>query len=142
MTPRVTHTTNVVAPSRRLSAAFLTLTVLLGNAGVCAGWMPSAQARMACCTDEAQCPMHKRGSSPRAHHHDVSQEAADACCTMSEGEPAHSSPVFTVVIPSAVLRVETVLPAETPARALRDAWREPVPLGSTPKYVLFSVFLV
>lgn len=123
----------------------LTLALVVGNAALCAGWAATPEARMACCAKEAECPMHKSGSSDADGHHVVTQAQADSCCALSErSAPSPSTPTFAVTIPSAVLTVATVLSAETPALVLGEPWRTRAPLRADPgpKHVLLSVFLV
>ena len=129
----------------RLCTIGLVLALTTGNAGICAGWAPTPEARMACCADEGACPMHKGG----AHHSKgadlVTQAQADSCCAASEHDHSNqSSPTFVVVISSAVLGPGVVVPATTPALVLSDVWRTvtPIPLAPVPKHVLLSVFLV
>ena len=57
---------------RRLAAVILTMGLLAGNAAVCAGWLATPEARMACCAEGGDCPMHKdesRRSGSRACSH-------------------------------------------------------------------------
>lgn len=100
---------------------------------------------MACCADEATCPMHKAQSSTSDSKRVVSQAQADSCCAFSEGATSGpSSPTFLVTISPAAPGASTMLPAETPALVLSEAWRNvtPLPAGPVPRYVLLSVFLV
>lgn len=88
--------------------------------------------------------MHK-GGAPRAHSYQTSQEQADRCCAASEQRRSSSSgSAFTLTIPSTVLTVAAILPAEPSTHVLRDAWHDaaPVDVSHTPKHVLLSVFLV
>src|SRR5688572_7546873 len=99
MATRVAHPTGVVSLLRRVAGALLALTLVAGNVALCAGWTMSAEARMTCCLNEAQCPMHRKGSS-RVHSHDVSQAQADACCAASDRDASQSGSPFSVSIPS------------------------------------------
>jgi hypothetical protein len=129
---------------RRLFAVTLTLALVAGNAAICAGWVPTPEARMACCADESTCPMHK-GDSYHSSSHGVTQAQADSCCASSERENSdQSNPSFATVITSAVLGVGVVLPANVPSLVLSDAWRTsaPIPIAPVPKHVFLSVFLV
>ena len=58
----VEHPRRVVRLIQRLSACVLTLALIGGNAAVCAGWMPSPEARMACCADGGKCSVHQDDS--------------------------------------------------------------------------------
>ncbi len=100
---------------------------------------------MACCAEEAECPMHASDASKSHSQQTVSQEQADSCCAFSEGTSSGpSNQIFAVTITPAVLGAATLLAAETPALVLSNAQRSSIPLPSSPvpKHVLLSVFLV
>jgi len=123
---------------QRLAAVALMFAMMAGNAAVCAGWMPTPEARMACCADGGECPMHQGDSH-------LTQAQADSCCASSERESTNqSSPTFVSAITEMVLGVGTVLPASDPALVLSDAWRTsaPIPIPPVRKHILLSVFLV
>ena len=128
---------------RRLAALALTFGLTAGNAAICAGWMPTPEARMACCAD-GECQMHE-GDSHRSGSGGLTQAQADRCCASSERENSNqSSPAFVAAITAAVLGVGTVLPANVPALVLTDAWRTsaPLPVAPVPRHLFLSVFLV
>jgi hypothetical protein len=130
---------------RRLSAVILTMGLLAGNAAVCAGWLATPEARMACCAEGRDCPMHKGESRRSGRERVLTQAQADSCCASSERETSsQSNPPVSHAITAAVLGVGTVIPASVPALVLSDAWRTsaPLPVVSVPKHVLLSVFLV
>jgi hypothetical protein len=130
---------------RRLSVVALTLALFAGNAAVCGGWSATAEARMACCSDDGECSMHNGESGGTGSHHRVTQVQADSCCAASErGQSSESSPALVAAITSAVLGTPLLLPASIPAFVLSDAWRTAAPTRTTPvpKHVLLSVFLV
>ena len=130
---------------RRLSAVILAMGLLPGNAAVCAGWLATPEARMACCAEGGDCPMHKRDSQSSGSERVLTQAQADSCCAASDGEnSSQSSPSFVASITQAVLGTGIVLPSVTPALVLSDAWRAvaPLPTAHVPKHVLLSVFLV
>ena len=130
---------------QRLSAVALTLALVAGNDAICAGWMPTAEARMACCADGAECPMHKGDSHHSGAGRVLTQVQADSCCASAEGQHSNqSNPSFVTAITAAVLGAGVVLPANVPALVLSDAWRTsaPIPIAPVPKHVLLSVFLV
>src|SRR4029434_7406326 len=103
---------------QRLSAVAMTLALMAGNAAICAGWMPTAEARMVCCAD-GECPMHKGDSHRPGSEHVVTQAQADSCCASSEGKTSNQSgPTFVATITAAVLGTGTVLPANVPALVL------------------------
>ena len=130
---------------RRLSVFALTLALMAGKTAVCAGWLPTPEARMACCTEGVECPMHKSDSHHSGSERALTQAQADSCCASSERKNSNqSNPSFATAITAAVLGVGMVLPASVPALVLSDAWRTsaPIPIAPVPKHVLLSVFLV
>jgi hypothetical protein len=130
---------------RRLAVLALTFGLMAGNAAICAGWMPTPEARMACCADDAECPMHKGDSHHSGFGRVPTQAQADSCCALSAGKTAsQSNPTFVGAITVSVLGAGTVLPAKIPAFVLSDGWRTsaPMPVAAVPKHVLLSVFLV
>jgi hypothetical protein len=129
---------------RRLSALAIVLALVAGNAAVCAGWLPTPEARMACCSEGGPCPMHKGESSSSGSARVVTQAQADSCCASSERDSSNqSNPAFVASITQAVLGTGVIIPAIVPARLL-EAWRAaaPPPTTPVPKYILLSVFLV
>ena len=141
----VKHPRGSVRLVQRFSVVALTLALSAANAAVCAGWMPSPEARMACCADGAECPMHKGDSHRSGSGRGLTQAQADGCCASSEGKKANqSNPSSVTPITVAVLGVGVVVPAPIPALLLSDAWRTsaPIPSAPVPKHVLLSVFLV
>jgi hypothetical protein len=141
----VQHPRDVVRLGQRLAVLALTFALMAGNAAICAGWMPTPEARMACCADGRECPMHKGDSHRSRSDRVLTQAQADSCCALSEGKNSNqSNPSFVNAITAAVLGVGVVLPANVPALVLSDAWRTSAPLPSAPvpKHVLLSVFLV
>ena len=130
---------------RRFSAAALSLALLAGDVAQCAGWAATPEARMACCADEATCPMHRSEGQGAGDRRIVTQVQADGCCAASEPDRSdQSTPTFAATISSAVLGTATALPATLPVFVLRGAWQVAVPLppSSVPKHVRLSVFLV
>ena len=130
---------------RRLAALALACGLVAGNAAICAGWVPTPEARMACCADGAECPMHKGESDSSASERVLTQAQADSCCAAAEGQTSdRSNRSFVTAITAAVLGVGVLLPANVPALVLSDAWRTsaPIPIGPVPKHVLLSVFIV
>ena len=130
---------------RRLSAVLLAAGLLAGNAAVCAGWLATPEARMACCADGVECPMHKGDSDRSGSERVLTQAQADSCCAAAEGQSSNqSNPSFVTAITAAVLGVGVVLPPNVPALVLSDGWRPAAPTraGPVPKHVLLSVFLV
>ena len=112
---------------------------------MCAGWKPTPEARMACCADGVECPMHKGNSHRSGSERVLTQAQADSCCASSEGNNSNQfGPTFVAAITAAVLGDGIILPANVPALALSGAWRisAPIPIEPVPKHVLLSVFLV
>jgi hypothetical protein len=130
---------------RRLFTLLLILVLSASNAAVCAGWMPTPEARMACCSEGGGCPMHKSGSHEPGSHRMLTQSEADRCCAASERDNSSQSiPTFPLIISSAVLGAAVALPTSVPTLVLSAAWRIVAPVPTTPvdKHVLLSVFLV
>lgn len=132
-----------VSFSRGLSTVLLTLALAAGQIDVCAGWMPTPEARMACCSGEGPCPMHKadsRDGSTRA----VTQAEADRCCAASEHEDATPSPstaAFSVTLTAALAPIPALLPGFDAHPHIRRA-SVPIPALHVPRHILLSVFLV
>ena len=119
------------------------LALAAGQAGVCAGWMATHEARMACCSDDGPCPMH-RSESEDGPTRVVTQAEADRCCAASEHEdstPSQSNAAFFVTLAVALSPIPGLLPAP---EAHADIWRAsvPIPASHVPKHLLLSVFLV
>jgi hypothetical protein len=138
------HPRRVLLLSRRLSAVVLTFALTGSHVGVCAGWIATPEARMACCSDERSCPMHKSGSLDEGSKRIVSQAEADRCCAASEQNesgPPPSHVVFAVSLAVVPTPVPILLP-ETVTAA--DSWRTAVPVPAThiAKHLLLSVLLV
>jgi hypothetical protein len=140
------HPIGVLKLVQRLAALMLTFALVAGNAAaMCAGWKPTAEARMACCADGVECPMHKGNSHRSGAERVLTQAQADSCCASSEGKNSNqSSPTFVAAITAAVLGDGIILPANVPALVLSGEWRTSAPISvePVPKHVLFSVFLV
>jgi hypothetical protein len=125
-------------------AAVVVLIVLPTSAWAqCAGWQGTAEARMECCAQDEQCPMHK-GTDGSMSHRSITQEQADTCCARSERVPSTPSsssqlaPVTFVVVstPPAVL-----LPAVA-VLATHSESSVPIAASPVPRHLLLSVFLV
>jgi len=130
---------------QRLCAVLLCLASLAGNAVVCAGWLPRAEARMACCVEGGNCPEHERDSRMPGTRRVLTQAQADRCCALSErGGSSPSTPTFAPSISVAVLEPGVMPPTSVPALVLSAAWRTvaPLPAAAVPKHLLLSVFLV
>ena len=129
----------------RLAALAVAFGLVAGNAANCAGWLPTPEARMACCADGAECPMHKDDSHRSGSGRVLTQAQADSCCAAAEGQNSNqSNPSVVTAITAAVLGVGVILPDSVPALVRSDGWRTsaPIPIAPVPKHVLLSVFLV
>ena len=130
---------------RRFAALALTFGLMAGNAAICAGWMSSPEARMACCAGGAECAMHRGNSHHAESHRVLTQTEADNCCASAEGKSSNqSSPTVVAATTVAVLGDGIALPANIPALVLSDGWRTlaPLPVSPVPKHILLTVFLV
>ena len=135
----------VFSLTRRLVALVSVGALSMGAWAQCAGWQATPEARMACCAEGGECPMHKGRSEETRSQHVLTQAQADACCAASEQDQSKSSnPTAVTAISPAVLGVGVVLPVITPSLMLTDGWRTVVAISSAhvPKHVLLSVFLV
>ena len=126
----------------RLSALFLMVALAASQAGLCAGWTPTPESRMACCAESGACPMHQTESRSTAHA--VTQAEADSCCAASEGNQSAPSPTsvpLPMTLAVVVGPVGGLLPVLQPHSA---AWATsvPPPANHVPKHLLLSVFLV
>jgi hypothetical protein len=125
-------------------AAIAVLIVLSTSAWAqCAGWQSTAEARMECCAQEEQCPMHAATGGSISHKL-VTQTDADTCCALSgraPSTPSSPSQVTPVVLAAVSTPAAVVLPDLTP---LPDRWQALVPITviPVPRHLLLSVFLV
>ena len=144
MVASLQHPTDVVSVIRRLAALTSVLTLCVGNVAVCAGWQATPEARMACCMDDTDCPMHKSESHHHASHHQVTQTQADSCCAGSErNDSATTRAAFASSGIVALVPVSIPLVVTPSVPALQE-WRAfyPLPVSTVPKHLLLSVFLV
>jgi hypothetical protein len=115
----------------------------LGSPAVCAGWMPTPEARMDCCTTGSTCPMHdssKKGSGART----LTQDEADRCCASSEHDGSSPSSTTTALTLGPPAIVAAAIALAPPSRSLIQLPRvSPLSeVAHVPKHVLISVFLV
>ena len=127
-----------------MAAVLATLALLAGSPAVCAGWLPTPEARMACCTDDEHCPMQAAAAGEHGAAHAVSQADADRCCAAAEREDA--APSSTPSLPSAAL-APVAAPLAFSAIDLEtahDAWRPAarLPAAHVPRHLLLSVLIV
>ena len=108
----------------------------------CAGWQGTAEARMECCAQEEQCPMH--AGTAASVRHTLTQQQADTCCALSErasSTPSSASQIAPVTLALVSTPVAVVLPDFEP---LTYGWQSFVPITASPvpRHILLSVFLV
>ena len=140
------HSTIVNLLLRRTAAFFVVLTLAAAGWAECAGWQAAPEARMACCSDHGDCPMHGSTGSRPVSGRVVTQAQADSCCAASGTDDSTPSAVAFSLSLSAVLvpsTLSTMPPVMVPPASFA-AWRIQVPLppGHAPKHVLLSVFLI
>ena len=144
MVASLQHPTDVVSLIRRLAALTSILALGVGNVAACAGWQATPEARMACCMDDTNCPMHKSESHHHASQHQVTQTQADSCCAGSERNDSATSQT-TFVSSGAVALVVAIVPVVVaPIVPALQEWRAlvPLPVSPVPKHLLLSVLLV
>ena len=130
----------------RIAAVLIAVMLPTSAWAQCAGWQSTAQARMACCVNEGQCPMHSRNGhqSGSGAQTKMTQAEADACCGLSErstSTPSASSHLTPIVLAVVSTPVSPISPA---LATLRAGSRDSVPIVSSPvpRHLLLSVFLV
>jgi len=141
----VPHSRYIVILTRHLAALAAILALSVGNVAVCAGWQPTADARMACCMSDANCSMQKQeGHDHSSSSSGVSQTQADSCCAAStqrrESSPAASifaSSAVIALLPAVVISAPTTVPATHEWRPLA-----PLPVSTIPTHLLLSVLIV
>jgi hypothetical protein len=128
----------------RLSALIVTLALPLASPAVCAGWAATAEARMACCADEGQCPMHASDDHHEGAQRAMSQAEADACCAASARDNSASSSSGFVLAAPLVASSSPVAWVAPTAFASLSVSRTLVPAlpSDVPTHLLLSVFLV
>jgi hypothetical protein len=129
---------------RRFAAVAIVSTVCFGNLSVCAGWQPTAEARMACCMTGTSCPMHRSDRDRAASRRAINQVQADNCCAATSNRTQFSVAHSTFVLSNAAAlpaAVSNIIPLALPV--LRE-WRAlvPLPVSAVPKHLLLSVLLV
>jgi hypothetical protein len=129
---------------RRVAAFVAALALCAGNVAVCAGWQATPEARMACCTDGASCPMHKSADHDHSSRPAVSQALANSCCAAA-AQRRDSPAAGSTFAASGMSALVPVAAFPVPASAfMSQEWRAlvPLPVSSTPKHLLLSVLLV
>ena len=128
---------------QRLSAIVLCLTLIAGNAAVCAGWAPTPEARMACCTEEQSCPMHQGDSGNSVSGRQLTQAQAERCCSSSERQQSNSSnPALIAAISTPFSGPVSGCRQRPGSSSVTAGEQSPIPKAAVPRHVLLSVFLV
>jgi hypothetical protein len=115
-----------------------------GHLAECQGWLSTAEARMACCANEQECPMHKAGQHSSGPNQRVSQSDADRCCATSEHGDSMPSFVKASVADGLALIPVSLGGVLASAATRFDNLIEQVsgPPTSRSRHVLLSVFLI
>jgi len=110
----------------------------------CQGWLATPEARMACCANEQECPMHKAGLPSTGSHQPVSQSDADRCCATSEhGDSMPTSIKASAVDGLALIPIRLSVDLASPATWFDNPIeRVSGPPTSRSRHVLLSVFLI
>lgn len=137
------HPTYVLTPVRRLAALTLAVVLSVGQGVVCAGWLRTPEARMACCLEHAGCARHESESDDGSQR-SIAQVDADRCCAASERDtPAQGTSAFGSAIVLAIVPLVTAL-VPAAVSTLPGPWgaRTPVPVPRIPRHLLLSVLIV
>jgi hypothetical protein len=130
--------------SRRVAAVVAVLALCAGNLAVCAGWQATPDARMACCMNGADCPMHKSEGHDHSSKSSFSQAQADSCCAAS-AQRRDSAAAGSMFASSGAIALVPVIAVIAPiVTSPEQGWRAlvPLPISYTPKHILLSVLLV
>lgn len=128
----------------RAVAFFVVLALSAASPAICRGWVPTPEARMACCQDEATCPMHAKDPDRTDSRRVVTQRDADRCCAASEKDDSGSSgsaPLVAFSLEVATSPVPLVVPAPAihPGVFALSAGASP---ERVPRHLQLSVLLV
>jgi hypothetical protein len=129
--------------ARSAAALLMSVTLMTSSMAVCAGWLPTPEARMDCCTNGDPCPMHESSNDNRHSTRVITQDEADRCCASSERGDAAPSTAASAAVPHLAIVVAPVpftpfvdVIAHLPETA------PPALLSHVPKHLLLSVILV
>jgi hypothetical protein len=134
----------VRAALRHIIVLTVIAAALVADARLCAGWTSTPEARMDCCQDESDCPMHGGQMPSAAHSRALSQARADACCATSEqGSSSRTSQVTAVQQPAVLVSIAG-WPAVVPVPSASGESRQPLATNSPPiaRHLLLSVLIV
>jgi len=128
----------------RFVAITIVLVLVGGHLAECQGWLATPEARMACCANEQECPMHKAGQHSSGSNHRTSQSDADRCCATSDrGESMPTSVKPNAVDSPALIPTISLGVSAPPATWLNNSiQRVSDPPTSRSRHVLLSVFLI
>ena len=127
-----------------MAALVIIMTLPGGFFAECHGWLATPEARMACCANEQECPLHKAGLPSTGSNQPVSQSDADRCCATSE----HGDSMPTAVKAGAVDGPALIPSSSSAVLAAPAPWlpivtqRVTGPPTSRSRHVLLSVFLI
>jgi hypothetical protein len=137
------HPSNVSRVFGRLAALTMAIMIASGYLAECQGWLSTPEARMACCANEQECPIHKAGQHSLGSLR-ISQSDADRCCATSEhGESMPTSVKASAIDGPALIPISLSGVLASPA-SLFDNLIERVsgPPISRSRHVLLSIFLI
>ena len=137
----VEHARDVLRLWARTVSLITLVTLVGGHLAECQGWLATAEARMACCADEQQCPMHN-GNQQSGTNQGISQSDADRCCALSEhGDSIPTAKAVSVDSLAPIpFSVSGALPSTEPwfDRVAAHVSNPP----SRPRHLLLAVFLI
>jgi hypothetical protein len=121
----------------------MVLVLVGGHLAECQGWLSTAEARMACCANEQECPMHKAGQHSSGSNHRISQSDADRCCATSEHGDSMPTVKASVADGPALIPVSFAgVLASVATRFDHPIERVSGPPTRRSRHVLLSVFLI
>ena len=128
----------------RLAVVTTVVALASGHLAECQGWLATPEARMACCANEQECPMHKTGQHSFGSIQPISQSDADQCCAASEhGDSMPTSARVSAVGGPALIPVTLSSILTSPATWFHNGIeRISSPPTSRSRHVLLSVFLI
>jgi hypothetical protein len=136
------HYRNVLTLARTVAVALIAVSSG-GPVAICAGWQATPEARMACCLEGVECPMHPAEDDGGTHTRAVTQADADRCCAASEQDDASpTAKALVAVVAQPVVTDSILLPAPATADAPALYRRPPDRVFDVPRNVLLSVFLI
>jgi hypothetical protein len=127
----------------RFAAAVAIVTLTALNLSLCAGWQLTPEARVACCADEATCPMHRSDSRHSGPNRIATQAEADSCCAVSEQRHSSTPNASFVLFAPVAVTISDIAASTTLHHSTAVAvFDPPLNASSLPKHLLLSVLLV